>query len=198
MSGRTEPVLKHAGKLNLPQNEIGQFRYSKKSTKYLEFSDDATAVDWKHSVEPAPCWIPVETESKLHSGKFTFDFDIENMANRQIGVGFLLDWNIGPDWGFFGYLGSSGTAWSYDPSTGDIVRATESIQGGLPVIKNNKGVITLELFLPRDKPGYAKFIIDGVDTPKVELPEGAVVVPAACLLALNQKVALKNMKRESI
>eukprot|EP00027_Filamoeba_sp_ATCC50430_P002805 CAMPEP_0168546538 /NCGR_PEP_ID=MMETSP0413-20121227/3552_1 /TAXON_ID=136452 /ORGANISM="Filamoeba nolandi, Strain NC-AS-23-1" /LENGTH=120 /DNA_ID=CAMNT_0008576723 /DNA_START=232 /DNA_END=594 /DNA_ORIENTATION=+ len=120
------------------------------------------------------------------------------MANRQIGVGFLLDWNIGPDWGFFGYLGSSGTAWSYDPSTGDIVRATESIQGGLPVIKNNKGVITLELFLPRDKPGYAKFIIDGVDTPKVELPEGAVVVPAACLLALNQKVALKNMKRESI
>ena len=56
------------------------------------------------------------------------------MASRQIGVGFMLLWNIGPDWGLFGYLGASATAWSYDPSTGDVVSATKSIQMLLPLL----------------------------------------------------------------
>lgn len=34
-----------------------------------------------------------------------WDFEVSGLAGRQIGVGFMLDWDIGPDWGFFGYLG---------------------------------------------------------------------------------------------
>lgn len=115
----------------------------------------------------------------------------------DLGVGFLLDWqDLGPDWGFFGYLGASSTGWSYDPSTGDIVRATKSIHGGLPKIKNNKGTITMEFNLPKDQPGSATFIIDGVKTPTEELPADAVVIPAACLLTKGQKVTLANFKKQ--
>jgi hypothetical protein len=69
-----------------------------------------------------------------------------------VGSGFALAWNVGIDMGFFGYLGASSTAWSYDPSSGDIVTSTESIAGGLPRIVD-AGLVELELDLKRDHAG---------------------------------------------
>jgi hypothetical protein len=118
------------------------------------------------------------------------------MASRQIGVGFMLLWNIGPDWGLFGYLGASATAWSYDPSTGDVVSATKSIQGGLPKFGDGRtGVVSVELNLPRDIEGDARFIIAGAETSPIPLPSGAVVLPAACFLKETQSITLANFRR---
>lgn len=140
-------------------------------------------------------WIPLETKARLHSGKWTIEFHIESMKNRQIGVGFLLDWNVGPDWGFFGYLGSSSSAWAYDPSTGDIVTNTDSILGDLPKIKDDNGLIVLELNLPKDSTGDFTFIVNGIRTPRQKLSNsGAVVIPAVCLLSQGQKVTIENLK----
>jgi hypothetical protein len=76
--------------------------------------------------------VQASTELKLHSATFQLDFVVEDMKNAQIGVGFMLLWDVGPDWGFFGYLGSSPTASAYDPFTGDVVTSTRSIEAGLP------------------------------------------------------------------
>jgi len=195
-----EPKLANAESLNLDPEEIGHFRFRVPSSpdELLIFSSDGTSVE--RTTDNQMIWaVPLETEMSLHSGKFSFDFVVENMAAAQIGVGFLLDWEtLGVDWGFFGYLGASPSAWSYDPSSGDIVTNTESIVGGLPKFKDNKGVVTLELFLPADKPGSAKFIVDGVETPLIKLPNrGSVVVPAVFLLKERQKVSLQNFKREN-
>jgi hypothetical protein len=87
----------------------------------------------------------------LHSGTFSLDFVVDDMANAQIGVGFLLAFEGGLfDWGFYGYLGAGAFAWAYDPSTGDLVTGTESIQGRLPKFPNSRtGVVTLEVDSPR-------------------------------------------------
>lgn len=170
----------------------------------LTVTNDGLTIEWDGSKdkagETAPCWIPASTQLLLHSGDFSLDFKIEEMAERQIGVGFMLQLtdgvNVGGDWGFFGYLGSSNTAWAYDPSTGDVVTATESIQGGLPKFENGtSGVVQLHLSLPRKGACMAKFIVDGVESKTIALPTEAVVLPAACLLKTGQKVTLANFKR---
>ena len=108
----------------------------------------------------------------------------------------MLQWNVGPDWGFFGYLGASNTAWSYDPSTGDIVTNTQSIKGGLPKFENgHKGIVTMVVNLPRHAKGDARFVVNGVDTPLIALPESSVIVPAACFLKETQKVTLANFEQ---
>jgi hypothetical protein len=112
------------------------------------------------------------------------------------GIGFLLDWNIGPDWGFFGYLGLSRSAWSYDLSTGDIVTSTESIHSNSPKFTGDSAVIGLELNLPLNEIGTYRFIIDGIRTPIKRLPNsGAVAIPAVSLLSRGQKVTIRNLKR---
>jgi hypothetical protein len=132
----------------------------------------------------------------LHSGRFAWDFTVDEMASAQLGIGFMLFWNIGPDWGFFGYLGASTTAWAYDPSTGDVVSGTASIQGGLPKFQNqHTGVVSVELDIPRDAEGCGRFIISGIETSAIRLPRGAVVLPAACFLKETQKVTLENFRR---
>jgi hypothetical protein len=99
--------------------------------------------------------------------------------------------------GFFGYLGASNSAWSYDPSTGDIVLDTRSIHGGLPKFADGRrGVVSMELNLPRIAEGNARFIVDGTETPVIDLPDGAVILPAACFLKEGQKVTLANFQRE--
>jgi hypothetical protein len=120
----------------------------------------------------------------------------------QIGVGFLLDWTlVGPDWGFYGYLGSSPSAWSYDPSTGDIVSATESITepaGSLPKFQSKEGRIGLLFDLPLEAEGTARFVNDGVTldaTHTISLPPAAVVLPACCLLKRGQKVAITKCEK---
>jgi hypothetical protein len=81
---------------------------------------------------------PKEKGARLHSGRFRWDFVIDELADAQLGPGFMLLWDVGPDWGFFGYLGSSTSAWAYDPSTGNVVYNTKSIEGGLPKIADGR------------------------------------------------------------
>jgi hypothetical protein len=121
------------------------------------------------------------------------------MADGQIGVGFLLQFDRGLDWGFFGYLGAGVAAWAYDPSTGDVVTGTASIAGGLPTFADRRsGVVSVRLELPRNLPGKGIFIVAGVEAPRIELPEGAVIVPAACLLREGQRVRLGMLSRTAI
>ncbi|CAF3661265.1 unnamed protein product [Rotaria sordida] len=175
-------------------NNFGEFRFdsNRSMNSSIRFSNNDCTVEW---LEPSMAvWIPVETKAKLHSGKWSLEFDVEWMGTHQIGVGFLLDWNIGSDWGFFGYLGSSSSAWSYDPSTGDIVTDTESIHGNLPKFTGNSGVIGLELDLPKNEIGKFTFIVDGVRIPTKQLSNsGAVAIPAVCLLSRGQKVTIRNL-----
>jgi hypothetical protein len=132
----------------------------------------------------------------LHSGSFRWDFVVEEMARAQVGVGFMLLWDIGPDWGFFGYLGASPTACAYDPSTGDVVRNTKSIQGDLPKFADrHTGIVSVHLDLPRLAEGSARFLVNGAETRAIPLPEGAVVLPAACFLKEGQRVTLANLQR---
>jgi hypothetical protein len=133
----------------------------------------------------------------LHSGQFSLDFQVDEMAERQIAVGFMIQLtdgvNVGSDWGFFGYLGSSISAWAYDPSTGDVVNATESIEGGLPKFENgHNGTVRMHVAVPRQEAGSVKFTVDGVESKPISLPVGAVVLPAASLLKAGQRITLTN------
>jgi hypothetical protein len=191
-----EPYLLNSSNFSPEQkNDFGEFRFVTNlgSDSSVNFSNNDCTVEW--AKPPKIAWIPVQTKSKLHSGKWSLEFYVESMQHRQIGVGFLLDWSIGPEWGFFGYLGSSSSAWSYDPSTGDIVSHTDSVHSNLPKFTGDSGVIGLELDLPPNEKGKFTFIVDGVRTPTKELPAGAVAVPAVCLLAIGQKVTIRNLVR---
>lgn len=142
-----------------------------------------------------PAWVPAPTRAHLHSGRFLWDFVIDELAGAQLGIGFMLLWDIGPDWGFYGYLGSSTSAWSYDPSTGDVVSNTESIQGGLP--KSTDGhscVVSVRLELPRDSAGSAWLSMQGTESRPIALPKDSVVLPAACFLQESQKVSLAGFR----
>jgi len=174
---------------NLPPIETtDEFSFVSNSA-VLQFTNQSKTVQWQQS--SSCCWIPVPTSSKLYGGKFFVEFTVDHMASRQIGLGFLLDWNVGPDWGFYGYLGSSTTGWSYDPSSGDIVTATESMAGSLPKFSGQTGTIALNFNLPLDSAGVAEFVIDGVPLSNtlITLPASAVVIPAVCLLKEGQKVS---------
>jgi hypothetical protein len=139
--------------------------------------------------------VPIRSEAHLHSGVFLWDFVVEEMAGAQIGLGFMLQWDAGLDWGFYGYLGAGRTAWSYDPSTGDVVTRTNSIAGGLPRFADGRrGVVSVRLELSRTEAGRGTFIVDGIEAPPIELPIGAVVVPAACLLREGQRVSLGKLR----
>lgn len=169
---------------------------------WLSITNSSATVEWIQKKQPdsanhlLPVWIPATTKAHLHSGWFTWDFFIEEMAGGQIGIGYMLLWDIGPDWGFYGYLGASSTAWAYDPSTGDVVTNTASIQGNLPTFADgHQGVVSVELNLPRDSEGSGVFIVNGVRSQPITLPSGAVVMPAACLLKESQKITIKNYQR---
>ena len=116
-------------------SDIGQLTWdTTHNADLLDF--DANDAFWPPLESPTsdpPAWVPASTLARLHSGVFHWDFAIEHMQNAQIGVGFMLMLEEGVDWGFYGYLGAGRYAWAYDPSTGDVVNATQSIAGGLPV-----------------------------------------------------------------
>jgi hypothetical protein len=199
-SSGKEPCLLKAHLLH--ENDIGVFKWdSKHNNGHLSVTNSELTIEWDANKQPSqakfdPIWVPASTCAQLHSGEYSWDFVVEEMASAKIGIGFMLQWNIGPDWGFLGYLGSSSSAWSYDPSTGDIVYATESIQGGLPTFEDgHTGVVSVELHLPRHAEGMAKFIVNGKDAPIIKLPESSVVLPAACFLKKTQKITLAKFKR---
>jgi len=183
------------------KHDIGKFRWDlEHNSDLLTVTNSKLTIEWtpKHrdKNERIPVWIQASTDLHLHSGHFRWDFKVEEMTFRQIGVGFMLLWDHGPDWGFFGYLGASPTAWAYDPSTGDVVCATESIEGGLPKFDDMRsGIVSVELKIPRNTEGEGKFIINMVETQPIHLPSGAVIHPAACLLKEKQKITLENFQR---
>lgn len=186
-------------------NDIGELCWdSGHNGDRLTVTGDGLTIEWDDSRnktdERTPCWVPASTRLFLHSGQFSLDFRIDEMAEHQIGVGFMLQLtdgvNVGGDWGFFGYLGSSNTAWAYDPSTGDVVTATESIEGGLPRIENgHSGVVRMLVRVPRHESGFVRFMINGHESRPISLPVDAVILPAACFLKKGQKVTLSNFLR---
>ena len=197
-----EPTLVKA--TAFAEGERGSFEWdASHNADLLTVSNAGLTIEWGPrkpqyigKVYP-PAWVPASTRARLHSGRFRWDFVIDEMAGAQIGIGFMLLWDIGPDWGFFGYLGSSTSAWAYDPSTGDVVYATESIQGGLPNVSDGRsGVVSVRLQLPRDAAGTAWFSMNGTESRPIALPEGSVVLPAACFLKESQKVSLASLRVE--
>lgn len=204
-----EPRLLNAA--SLAEADVGSCEWDRDhKSSLVGVSQDGRTIEWAPRRTPfwrklmpggrqefyPPAWVPVSTRMHLHSATFRLDFVVDEMAHAQIGVGFMLLWNVGPDWGFFGYLGASPTAWSYDPSTGDVVCNTESIQGGLPKFSNGRtGLVSVRLELPRRDEGFGSFIVDGRETLRITLPAGAVVLPATCLLKESQRVTLSGYER---
>lgn len=196
-----EPQLLQAKSISL--KEIGSMVWNAEhNNDLLTVSNCGHTVEWcpSKSSDTAnrypPAWVPAITMAQLHSGRFAWDFVVNEMADRQIGIGFMLLWNFGPDWGFFGYLGASPTAWAYDPSTGDVVTAESSVEGNLPTFENrHTGKVRIELDLPRNAEGSAMFSINGVASRPILLPRGSVVLPAACLLKESQKVTIESFAR---
>jgi hypothetical protein len=195
-----EPSLLKASAL--AEADRGSFEWdSGHNADLLTVSNNGLTIEWGPRKPQytgkyyPPAWVPASTRAHLHSGQFQWDFVIDETASAQLGIGFMLLWDIGPDWGFFGYLGSSTTAWSYDPSTGDVVYNTNSIQGGLPKITDGRaGVVTVHLDLPRNAAGTGRFSMNGTDSIPIRLPESSVVLPAACCLKETQKVTLANFR----
>lgn len=189
---------------NYDQLDLGEFKWnSQHNSQILSILNNGETIEWgprkpEYEAKYFPAFVPISTCAHFHSGHFEFEFVVEEMAKAQIGIGFMLLWDVGVDWGFFGYLGASNSAWSYDPSTGDVVTQTKSIQGGLPTFKNlHSGTVTVSLELPRDKEGKAWFSVEGTRSKSIRLPAGSVVMPAACLLAETQKVTLANLVRRN-
>lgn len=207
-----EPTLVSAS--DLAESDIGTCVWDCDHTERLALSNGGQTITWRPRKPEGifrrlwrrlarqtdfypPAWVPAPTRLRLHSGSYRWEFVVEEMASAQIGVGFMLLWDVGPDWGFFGYLGSSPSAWAYDPSTGDVVCNTQSIQGNLPQFSDrHTGTVSVHLSLPRRAAGAATFRVSGVDADAIALPKGAVVVPAACLLRETQSVSLANLERQ--
>jgi hypothetical protein len=163
-------------------------RWDEKHTqKPLTISKDGLRLSWDSDSKAV--WLGSQTTGRLSGGVFTWDFKIEEIAERQIGVGILLD---PPDWGFFGYLGAGKNAWSYDAFEGAIVTEEKAIHSGLPKIRKS-GTVSVRLDLKTKN--ECVFIVDGKGTPAISLPQGAVAIPAACLLKKGQVVTVANLKR---
>jgi hypothetical protein len=201
-SSEREPELLKANAL--AETDRGAFEWdTEHNADLLTVSNDGRTIEWgprepRDKGKYPPAWVPASTRARLHSGNFRWDFVIDELAGAQLGIGFMLLWDVGrPDWGFFGYLGSSTSAWSYDPSTGDVVSNTKSIQGGLPTVADGQsGVVSVRLDLPRDDAGAGWFTISGAESRSIALPEGSVVLPAACFLRESQKVSLSSLRTE--
>jgi hypothetical protein len=153
----------------------------------LTISGDGLKLSWDSDKQFA--WLGSQTTGRLSGGVFTWDFRIDSIAERQIGVGIMLD---PPDWGFFGYLGAGKNAWSYDAFEGAIVTETEATHKGLPTVRDG-GTVSVRLDLKVKN--ECVFVVAGVETPAIHLPVGSVVVPAACLLKRGQSVTLANFRR---
>lgn len=151
----------------------------------LTISPDGLTLSWRNQVEAA--WLCSQMTARLSKGVFRWDFVIEAIVGRQIAVGFLVD---PPDWGFFGYLGAGANAWAYDAFLGAIVTRTKAIHSGLPTIRTS-GTVAVHLDLARYHRGV--FVVNGVETPAIDLPANATVIPAASLLEQGQIVTFANL-----
>lgn len=155
----------------------------------LTILNDGCTLAWRR--DSVASWLASQTTARLAGGSYSWDFIIEDIADRQIGVGIMLD---PPDWGFFRYLGAGRNAWSYDAYEGAIVTETEAIYTNLPCF-DGRGSVSVHLDL--EESHTCVFEVGGVATPAIQLPEGCVVIPAACLLKKGQVVTLANFHRVS-
>lgn len=55
----------------------------------LTISADGLTLSWKNEAKAA--WLGSQSTARLRSGIYTWDFEIKELANRQIGVGIMLD-----------------------------------------------------------------------------------------------------------
>ena len=172
----------------MPSAQPPLLRWDRRNTQEpVTISSDGLTLSWETDEQFA--WLGSQTTGRLSSGLFTWDFRIDSIAQRQIGVGIMLD---PPDWGFFGYLGAGKNAWAYDAFEGAIVTETEAIHKGLPTIRDSG---TVSVWLDLKTKNEFVFIVDGVETPTIRLPAGAVAIPAACLFKRGQVVTLANFRR---
>ena len=173
-----------------------------KRSDTVTLSNNNTTASWTEAAQLS--WVPVPSQTQFtNAKKVSWDFEFSH-KKRQIGFGFMLCFlvtdpktqnsKIDVDWGFFGYLGSSPNAWSYDPTTGDVVTDTESIEGGLPTFED-QGVVSVECVWEKEG-AWARFVMEGKASEKIQLPPEAVVRPAACFLKVGQVVTMKNLKVE--
>jgi len=163
-------------------------RWDNENTQsYLTISDDGLTVSWDKDFEAA--WLSSQTTARLKDDIFKWDFNVQAIADRQIGVGIMTE---PPNWGFYGYLGAGKGAWSYDAYQGAIVTETRAVHSNLPNFSKN-GVVSVILDL---KENYTcTFVVNGQETPSINLPEGCTIIPAACLLKKGQKVRIENFEK---
>jgi hypothetical protein len=163
-------------------------RWDRENTQApLKISNDGLTLSWDTDEQFA--WLGSQTSGRLSRGIYTWDFRIDFIADRQIGVGLMLE---PPDWGFFGYLGAGRKAWAYDAFEGAIVTETKAINQGLPSI-HASGTVSVRLDLKTKN--ELVFFVNGVETPGIPIPAGSVGIPAASLLKRGQVVSLANAWR---
>lgn len=102
----TPPALLQAD--TFEDHDIGEFRWNPEHNRHLlTVTNNGQTIEWKprqgSEKNNPPAWVPTSTCLHLHIGCFRWDFKVDEMAFSQIGVGFMSLWDIGPDWGFFGY-----------------------------------------------------------------------------------------------
>lgn len=152
----------------------------------LTISEDGLTLSRRELSEAL--WLSAQTTGRLRDGICSWEFEIETIANAQIGVGALLD---PPDWGFYGYLGAGHNAWAYDTHDGAIVTETKDLHRNLPKIQE-RGTVSVTVDLVHDM--TMTFSVDGVKTPAIPIPRGSTVIPAATLLKRGQEVTIRNFQ----
>ena len=155
----------------------------------LTILNDGRTLAWRR--DSVASWLGSQTTARLAGGSYSWDFIIEEIADRQIGVGIML---VPPDWGFFRYLGAGRNAWAYDAYEGAIVTQTKAIYSDLPRIER-RGTVSVSLDLENSR--SCTFLVDNEVTPAIQLPDDATVIPAACLLRKGQIVTIANFHRAS-
>ena len=92
--------------VSLDEGDVGSCEWDPdRSSSGLSVSEDGRTVEWRprnRELEGGfypPAWLRATTRMHLHSGNHRWDFVVEEMARAQIGVGFMLLWDVGLDWG---------------------------------------------------------------------------------------------------
>lgn len=142
------------------------------SSDDITISDDGSTIKWPGNLDSGVIWYPCQAMPILHNGRFEIEFEFSKFHDRQIGIGLMV---YPPNWGFYGYLGAGYNAWSYDPTTGDIVTQTESIKGNLPKWidgindDENERRITLDVNVKHNTKHYFQFIVQNKETGKIDI-----------------------------
>src|SRR5262245_45840701 len=91
--GEASPTLLMAD--GFADHDIGELRWNLEHNRdLLTFTNDGRTAEWhsrqRAADEPQLAWVAASTCLRLHSGRFRWDFVVDEMASRQIGIGFML------------------------------------------------------------------------------------------------------------